>query len=173
MRFPAPSFALCLCPSHGPSLCCCALLLYELPLTFLQPSLSLPALSPHQSLSRQRSAVNRKPESYSDWPPSIRNLLSRREREGSSIFPVCFVFRDVLFVNYCPKCIITSMSQISNINGYPAQLNLFSRIIFFEKLSVHLCRIHEVKYFKIKSRYIYKYPINAAKPDAALAVLQL
>lgn len=30
--------------------------------------------------------------------PPIHNSLSRREREGSSIFPVCFVFRDVLFV---------------------------------------------------------------------------
>lgn len=77
-------------------------------------------------------------------PPPFATCWAGREREGSSIFPVCFVSRVVLFVNYCPKCTITSMTNSSGINGYPTQLNLFSRVIFF----LQNCRCIYVDFFK-------------------------
>lgn len=112
-KWPACGFqplCLCLCPSHGPSLCCCALFLMD----FLSLFYSLlPLFSKHPSLAMKCK--------FLCWKTTRNHFynifcLGESEKSGKALKYFLFVlFLDMYVSQFCPKCITTYIRILFNL----------------------------------------------------------
>lgn len=105
---------LCLCPSHGPSLCCCALFLTD----FLSLFCSLPPLLITHFINywqhNPKFSPAKEPVIFDLTPVTIFSVWMNLKKSGKA--PRYFLFvvsRDVLYVTcqFCAKCITTQICK--------------------------------------------------------------